>query len=103
MRNRINASVVNVVVDRIDRAVVAGICVVRGVLPPLASGASYPRAGACATTPGNKAPGKTGSCHLLGKRLHRLHVLQQMSERMPQSWRSRPRFTTGSQRLASIG
>lgn len=104
MRNTINASVNNVVVDRNDRAVVAGICVLRGVLPRLASGASYPRAGACATTPGTKTPGRTGSPHLPGKRLHQEHPqMQQMPERLPQSWRSRRSFMTKSRRLASIG
>ena len=103
MRNRINASVVNVVVDRIDRAVVAGICVVRGLLPLLASGASYPRAGACATEPRSKTLGRTGS-QLPGKRLHQEHLqMQQMSERLPPMWRSRRSFTTTSRRLASIG
>jgi hypothetical protein len=102
MRNRINASDINVVVDRNDRAVVAGIRVLHGMLPAT-SGASYPRAGACATTPGHKNLGRTGSCRLLGKRLHREHQqMSTMQERLPQSWRSRRSFTTSSRRLASF-
>jgi hypothetical protein len=104
MRNSINALDINVVVDRIDRAVVvAGIRVQHGVLPLPESGASYPRAGACATKPGHKTPGtKTGSCKLPSKRLHLKHPpMPAMQERLLQRWRSRRSFTS-SQRLASI-
>jgi len=103
MRNCINALDINVVVDRSDRAVVvAGIRVQHGVLPLPESGASYPRAGASATKPGHKTLGRTGSCTLLGKRLHLTHPpMPAMPERLPQCWRSRRAFTS-SQRLASI-
>ena len=106
MRNCINALDINIVVDRNDRAVVASIRAQRGVLPLLASCASYPRAAAGATEPGHQTLGRTGSCQLLGKRLHRLHLQMQpaMQERLPGKWRTRPSsFTTTSRRLASIG
>jgi hypothetical protein len=103
MRNCINANDINVVVDRIDRAVVVGI-EVRGGLTFATSSASYPRAGASATKPGHKTLGRTGSCQLPGKRLHQLHLpMPAMPERLPQTWRSRRSFTTTSRRLASIG
>jgi hypothetical protein len=101
MRNRINASDINVVVDRNDRAVVAGIKVLHG-LPTLAPSASYPRAGAGATKPGLKCLG-TGSRHQLQQGSHHAHLTCAMQERLPQTWRSRRSFTTASRRSASIG
>ena len=104
MRNCINALNVNVVVDRNDRAVVAGIKVLHGALPSLASCASYPRAGTCATKPGHKTPGGLGSSKFLGQGSHRSHLqMQAMQERLPQTWRTRRSFNTASRRSASIG
>jgi hypothetical protein len=104
MRNCINALDINVVVDRNDRAVVVGSGMQHGASPLSITSASYPRAGASATKPGHKSLGRTGSCLLLGKRLHREHQpVLTMNERLPANWRSRrPSFTTTSPRLASI-
>jgi hypothetical protein len=99
--SNINAQVINVV-DRNDRADVAGIFVLRGVLSPLSVCASYSRAGTCATRPGHKPGGS--KCKFLGGRLHCEHQQMPptaMSERTTNSWRLRSTFTS-SQRLASI-
>lgn len=97
MRNSIHAQNVNVIVDRQDRndRVVAGIRVAHGVLPT-APCASYPRAGACATTPGHKTPGEHG---MLGG-LQPMRGMLSAQSCLPQSWRSR-RASFTSRRLAS--
>ena len=96
----INALDINVV-DRHDRVAVAGIYVLRGVLPLSSTCASDPRAGTCATGPGHKPGGS--KCRFLGGRLHCEHQQMHptaMTERTTNSWRLRRPFT--SSRLASI-
>ncbi len=125
MRNSINASTINVIVDRQDRVNVAGIMTLRGSLPlhqsPRASYSSATVAtttaayapAATATGPGSKSPGKL--CVLGGKRPQHQPLVGQplpgqmhhemssvvMSERLPNSWRASRRFTFTSRRFAA--
>lgn len=126
MRNSINASTINVTVDRNDLVDVAGILMLHGKLSlhhhasPSASYASATAASAPAATatgPGIKNPGRL--CVPGGKRPHcqpalgqsaqgyayagRVHREMQvvMSERLPQSWRSSRRSTFTSWRFAA--